>query len=84
MHLMFVYTALTGAAMFVVGCVINYKIGRRRFNRRTITGIEIFRSYQHKLTTRLFERIGRLIALLLIVFGLMILVGSLMAPSKFQ
>jgi len=84
MHLMFIYTGLTGVAMLIAGCFINYRIGRRRFNRRAVTGIEIFRSYGHKWSTRLFERIGRLIAFLLIVFGLMIALGSLMAPHFYK
>ena len=84
MHQMFIYTALTGAAMFIAGCFINYKIGRRRFDRRAITGVEVFRSYRHQLSSRLFERIAKIIGYALIIFGIMIFLGSIMAPSKFM
>jgi hypothetical protein len=84
MHQMFIYTGLTGIVLLVVGCIIYSRIGRRRFNRTAKTGVEIFRSYGHKVTTRAFERLGRLIALLLIVFGLMIALGSLLSSNFYK
>ena len=77
MHQMFIFTGLFGVGLFIAGCVINYRIGRRRFSRRSITGMEVFRSYEHAWGTRLLERVGRLIAFLLIIAGLMIVLGSI-------
>jgi hypothetical protein len=38
---------ISGIVMFITGFILNYKINRRRFYRRTITGLEVFRSYEN-------------------------------------
>lgn len=44
-----------GIILLIFGFTIWYAIGRRRFNRRTITGAEVFRSYESALLTKLGE-----------------------------
>ena len=68
--------AIIGVLLFVSNKAIRYYLSRRRFNRRAITGLEGFDSYEHALVTRAYERILRLISriiywigLLLILFG---------------
>ena len=65
-----------GIILLVVGCIIWYLVGKRRFNRRTITGVEVFRSYENAWLTRLGESVLRLIALFLIILGVSALILS--------
>ena len=64
-HLMIIL----GGICFTVGVVIRYAIGKRRFNRRSITGTEVFKSYESAWITRLIEGVLGLIALFLIMAG---------------
>jgi hypothetical protein len=41
-----------GAVLFILGVIITYAINRSKFNRRTITGMEAFNSYEDSLATR--------------------------------
>lgn len=81
MNTMFFLTGTFGFAVFAAGFVLNYWISKRRFHRRAITGIQLFRSYKHFYFTRIFEGIGKLIAWVLMIFGLMELLGSIIMPS---
>jgi hypothetical protein len=54
-----------------------YRIAKRRFNRRTITGISLYPSYRRSLLTRLKEGLGTLLAVLLLLAGILFfLIGS--------
>lgn len=56
-----------------IGLAIRYWIGRRRFNRRGIAGLQTFSSYERWwLTTRL-EYLVNFLALLAILCGLFLL-----------
>lgn len=68
--------------MLVVGFLINYIISRRRFYRRSITGMQVFKSYEQAWITRWIERIGRLIAFLLIIGGLILFLGSFLYDKR--
>jgi len=76
MEKLFVFTKITGIVMLAVGIIINYIISRRRFYRRSITGMQVFKTYEHAWVTRWIERIGKLIAFLLIIGGLILFIGS--------
>ena len=67
---------IIGLAMLVAGFTVNYVIARRRFNRRSITGLEGFKSFENAWLTRLVERFGSLVAKLFILIGISILVLS--------
>lgn len=56
-----------------IGLSVRYLIGRRRFNRRGITGLQLFSSYkQWWLTTRI-EAVFNFLALLAILSGIFLL-----------
>jgi hypothetical protein len=57
----------------VLGLGLRYWINRRRFYRRSPTGGEGFSSYEKSVAIRLVERIGKLVALALIILGLLFL-----------
>lgn len=62
-----------GFILMLIGIVIRYIIGRRRFNRRTIAGTEGFSSYEKAVFVTFSERIMMLVAKLLLVGGLLLI-----------
>ena len=68
---------IVGSVILTVGLVIHYVIARRKFNRRAITGVETFSSFEKAKITRLVEGLGKLISRLLILGGLVLIVVSL-------
>lgn len=59
-----------GVILFIIGLIIRYIIARNRFNRRMVTGVELFKSYNRFLIIRILEKFGRLIAFILILAGI--------------
>ena len=57
----------------LLGILIRYSIGRRRFKRRNVAGLQQFRSYESAILIRLFEKISGLIAWMMIAGGLLVL-----------
>lgn len=57
----------------VIGIALLYWIGRRKFYRRSITGAEGFSSYESSVIIRFMERIGKWLAYILIIMGLLFL-----------
>ena len=53
-----------------LGLFIRYHVGRRRFNRRGIAGMQIYSSYFRAILTTIIETLFNLIGLLFIVIGL--------------
>ena len=68
-----VTTQITGGVALTAGVLIRYFIGRRKFNRRTIAGSEVFKNYEKSKLTNFIERFGRLIALILILGGIVLI-----------
>jgi len=65
-----------GIALLLLGLIIRYSVGRRRFNRRTPYGHQQYRSYSEALVTRGGEGCAKGIGSLLILVGAMlVLVG---------
>ncbi|EDM37019.1 hypothetical protein PBAL39_04453 [Pedobacter sp. BAL39] len=58
-----------GLILISIGLVIRFWVGRRRFRRRNIAGIEVFSSYLTAVAIRFLERFFNLFGFLLIVFG---------------
>jgi hypothetical protein len=50
----------------LIGLVLIYVVNRRKFNRRSITGMELFSSFEKAWLTRLLEGLGKLLAYMLI------------------
>jgi len=57
----------------VIGVALLYWIGRRKFYRRSITGAEGFSSYESSVIIRFIVRIGKWLAYILIIIGLVFL-----------
>jgi hypothetical protein len=49
------YALAWGISLLLAGAAIRYKIGKRRFNRRNLAGLEWFSSYRRAVLTRLVE-----------------------------
>ena len=63
-------TTIIGVALMVTGLVVRTLISRRRFNRRGITGLQLFQSFWHWRITTLIESLLNLIATLMIFAGI--------------
>ncbi len=62
-----------GITILIVGLVVRYLMNRRRFNRRNFAGVQTFDSYEHKVAVGYFERFFRIIAKVLIIFGIFLI-----------
>ena len=61
----------TGIIVLVIGFVLNYIINRRRFNRRSVAGVQLFKSYEHAFAIRIIEQLGKWLAIILMLFGVL-------------
>jgi hypothetical protein len=68
---------IIGGVLLVLGVVIIYAINRNKFNRRTITGMEVFNSYEQSWTIRGGEGCLKIIAWFLVLGGGSMLLLSL-------
>lgn len=64
------FELVIGIIPIVIGIALIYWIGRRKFYRRSMTGAEGFSSYESSLVIRFIERLGKWIAYILIIIGL--------------
>jgi hypothetical protein len=56
MNTQFNYTVRCGLLLSVVCLLIRYQVGKRRFNRRGIGGVQHFSSYSQAITVTILER----------------------------
>jgi hypothetical protein len=68
---------VAGPALTVLGLLIRYSIGRRRFNRRSPFGLQQYHSYSEAVGTRLGEGCASSFAVLLIVAGIVLTLAAL-------
>ncbi|MEE1947257.1 hypothetical protein VRU48_19175 [Pedobacter sp. KR3-3] len=61
---------VTGAILILGGLAINVSINRRRFYRRGPGGLQHFDSYSKAVFTTWGERLGKLVAIALILIGI--------------
>lgn len=66
-------TLTTGMILAAIGLFIRYQIGRRRFNRRSITGLQQFPSYNRFIVTVIIENLIYFIGSLCLWAGLLLL-----------
>jgi len=66
-------TLITGLLLTAIGLFIRYHIGRRRFNRRGIGGLQQFPTYGRFILTVTIERIIHFIGTLCLLAGLFLL-----------
>lgn len=64
---------ILGIVLLIGGISLWYLINRRRFNRRNFAGLEEFSSYEKSWFVTFLERIGKLVALALVIFGCLFL-----------
>lgn len=64
---------LTGMILAAVGLLIRYQIGRRRFNRRGIGGLQQFPTYGRFIFTIVVERVIFFIGTIALLAGLFLL-----------
>jgi hypothetical protein len=72
---MYTLPFVTGPCLVILGMVIRYAIGKRRFNRRNQVGMELFPSYGQAIVTRMAEALGRIIGALLVFVGIVLLLA---------
>lgn len=68
-----VASLVLGIMALVVGLGLRYWINRRRFYRRSPTGAEGFSSYKSSVIIKNAERVGKLVAIALIILGVLLL-----------
>jgi hypothetical protein len=66
-------TYLTGMILSALGLLLRYHIGRRRFNRRGIGGLQQFPTYGRFIITMAVEKFIYFIATLCLIAGLFLL-----------
>lgn len=66
-------TLLFGAGIIIAGLLLNMLIGRRRFNRRGVAGLQHFSSYTKWLITTRLESLFNFIAYLFILTGIILM-----------
>ena len=77
------YTLLImGIIALIIGIGLRYWINKRKFNRRNAAGLESFSNYEKAVGIRFIERIGKLIAWILILAGLLFLWGYSMEKKR--
>jgi len=67
---------IIGPLFLVFGWVILYKISENRFNRRSVTGMELFSSFRRAFSTRLSEGCAAAFAKILIFIGIVLIVSQ--------
>ncbi len=65
--------SVLGGIALILGIGIRYIIARRKFYRRTPTGLEAFNSYERAVGTTILEKLFKFLGLLLILGGIFLL-----------
>jgi len=68
------HITLHACILLGLGLIIRYWIGRRRFNRRGIAGLQLFSSYEKWWLTTRIEALFNFLALLAILAGAFLLI----------
>lgn len=74
MNSIFANHCFLGWLLLIIGIAIRYIIGKRRFERRGIGGLQQFKSYPIALITLFIEMLFRLIANAFIACGAFLLI----------
>jgi hypothetical protein len=65
-------TVLTAALLTALGLFLRYRIGRRRFNRRGLGGLQHFTTYGKTIWVTGFETLINFLGLLCLLAGLLL------------
>jgi len=58
--------------LLLFGLLLRYIIGRRRFNRRSLAGVQGFRSYAMAVLTMTIEKLANIFATLCILLAIIL------------
>jgi hypothetical protein len=67
---------MAAVALILAGLFIRYKIAQRRFNRRSMTGLQWFPSYGNAVITRFLEGLATTIGKIMIFIGVLCLLSG--------
>jgi flagellar biogenesis protein FliO len=76
------HTFIHGIIITVIGLILCYLIGKRRFNRRGIGGLQYYSNYGTAVVTTLFEKLVKLIGIVLLIIGLLMTLNNLPSHKK--
>lgn len=68
------YYNIYGIIFLLIGVFIRYQIGKSRFNRRNIAGLQIYTSYLKGLIIATIEKLLNFFGMLCIVLGLIAII----------
>jgi uncharacterized membrane protein len=71
------HTFLHGIIIAAIGLILCYVIGKRRFNRRGIGGLQYYSNYGTAVVTTIFEKMVKLIGIILLITGLWLILNNL-------
>ncbi|MDT4841104.1 hypothetical protein D3C71_89430 [compost metagenome] len=71
-----------GIISLVTGFLLSVIINKRRFNRRNQAGLQQYSSYEKSVFVSLIERIGKIVAYVLIALGLFLMVGTYLENAR--
>lgn len=71
-----------GIISLVTGFLLSVIINKRRFNRRNPAGLQQYSSYEKSIFVSLVERIGKIVAYVLIALGLFVMVGTYLGSNR--
>ncbi len=66
------HIAINSAALLFIGLLLRYWIGKRRFKRRSIAGLQQFRNYHQALLVSLVEKVLNILGTVLILAGIIL------------
>jgi len=69
--------------LIATGLFIRYHIGRRRFNRRGIGGLQQFSSYGKAVVITAIEKLANFLALLCLIAGVLLIAVAVFIHFKF-
>jgi len=68
------HLTLHACILLGIGIIVRYWIGRRRFNRRSIAGLQLFSSYEKWWLVTRIESLINFLALVAIIAGIVLLI----------
>ncbi len=63
---------LLSVVLVICGLALHYIINRQRFNRRNVCGLQSYSSYEKNLLITLLEKLGKVLANLLLLSGILL------------
>ena len=67
---------ITGILSVIISIILKHWVGKRKFYRRNVAGIEEFKSYGSAVITDLLEKFVSFIAKVLIILGIISIIAS--------